>query len=116
MKTAPTSVVLTVIRYLGRIALVLAFGDLVLTGFVVHLAGKSGSVDPVAVGAVGAITTLLGTVIGALGALLVSTREVPADDVVPVSGPSGGPVETVEVEPDKPAAPPPSTEPSRRAR
>lgn len=73
MTTRPC-VVLTVIRYLGRIAMVLAAGALLLTAYVLWLAGKAGSVDPVAVAAVGAITTLLGTVLGALGALLVSVR------------------------------------------
>lgn len=92
-------VVLAVIRYLGRIALVLALGALVLTAYVLHLAGQKGSVDPVAVAAVAAITTLLGTVIGALGAILVSTRSGPTleDGAVPVTGADGGPVETVEV-------------------
>lgn len=95
-----SEVVLAVIRYLGRIALVLAGGALLLTGYVLHLAGKSGSVDPVAVAAVGAVTTLLGTVLGALGAMLVSTRTGPSE----VSGPAGGPVETVDVAETAPAA------------
>lgn len=94
-----SEVVLAVIRYLGRIALVLAAGALALTAYVLHLAGRAGSVDPVAVAAVGAITTLLGTVLGALGAMLVSTRSGPGtDEPVPVVGPTGGPVETVDVE------------------
>lgn len=124
--TTPDTV-LAVIRYLGRIALVLTGGAIALTAYVLHLAGKSGSVDPVAVAAVAAITTLLGTVIGALGAILVSTRSGPSEDEpVAVVGPSGGPVETVEVGDVtgdagsgaatalKPPAPPESTEPSRR--
>lgn len=75
-----SEVVLTVIRYLGRTALVLGGGALLLTAYVLHLAGKSGSVDPVAVAAVAAITTLLGTVIGSLGAILVSTRSFTPDE------------------------------------
>lgn len=98
-------VVLAVIRYLGRIALVLAGGALALTAYVLNLAGRAGSVDPVAVAAVAAITTLLGTVIGALGAILVSTRSGPSADSppIPVTGPAGGPVETIDAGPEDPS-------------
>lgn len=69
-----SDVVLTVIRYLGRIAFVLACGVLYLTWVLIDAGDGSKTVDATAVGAVGAVSTALGTVLGALGALLVSTR------------------------------------------
>lgn len=92
-----------VIDYLGRIAMMLATGAIALTFYLLWLAGRKGSVDPVAVGAVGAITTLLGTTLGALGAMLVSTSTGPSEAELealaglqpmpmPVEGVGGGPV------------------------
>ena len=108
-----TETVQTVIKYLGRIAAGLAVGAISLTFYLLWLAGKSGSVDPVAVGAVGAITTLLGTTLGALGAMLVSTssgaNESELEELaaligppapIPVTGPQGGPVAVVETPPE----------------
>jgi hypothetical protein len=103
-----SAVVLTVIRYLGRIAAFLAAGVVALTWRLVDQAGHAGSVDPVAVGAVGAVCTLLGTTLGAFGALLVSTKtgptneelqalaDLPPAEPIPVTGVDGGPVETVD--------------------
>lgn len=71
--------VLTVIRYLGRIALILAVGFLALTANLLYLAGQKGAVDPVAVGAVGAVGSALTFVLGALGAMLVSTKTGPSE-------------------------------------
>jgi hypothetical protein len=88
--------VITVIRYLGRIAIVLALGFLALTGNLLFLAGKSGSVDPVAVGSVGAVGSALTFVLGALGAMLVSTRSDDSPQQVTVMNP---PTEPVLVEP-----------------
>jgi hypothetical protein len=66
-----------VITYLGRIAVVLSGGLLVLTWRLLDLAGKAGSVDPTAVAAVGAVGAALTFVLGALGAMLVSTKTGP---------------------------------------
>lgn len=106
-----TETVQAVINYLGRIAMILAVGAITLTFYLLWLAGKKGSVDPVAVGAVGSIIALLGTNLGALGALLVSTNTgpteaemaalaalAPKDAPLEVAGVGGGPVKTEEVE------------------
>lgn len=79
-----SDVVLTVIRYLGRIALLLAAGVTYLTWVLIDSGDGTKTVDATSVGAVGAICTLLGGVLGALGAMLVSTRagDEPATPVV----------------------------------
>lgn len=92
-----------VIRLLGAVAAALVLGALALTWLLVTQAGKAGAADPSAVGAVGAVWTMAGTVIGALASLLVSTRSgstepVPVvvanevDNAVPVEdlGAAGG--------------------------
>ena len=74
----PPTVVELVIKYLGRIAVVLAAGLLLLTWRLLDLAGAAGSVDPTAVAAVGAVGSALTFVLGALGAMLVSTKTGPS--------------------------------------
>jgi hypothetical protein len=78
--TAAANPVLIVIRYLGRIAVVLSAGLLLLTWRVLDLAGKAGSVDPTAVAAVAAVGSALTFVLGALGAMLVSTKIGPTPE------------------------------------
>lgn len=93
-----SDVVLTVIRYLGRIALILAAGVLYLTWVLIDSGDGTKTVDATSVGAVGAVCTLLGSVLGALGALLVSTRA--GDDAPPkvqIDQPPNEPVPTTDV-------------------
>ena len=89
-----SDVVLTVVRYLARLTLVLVAGTLYLTWVVIDQAGKVGTVDPVAVGLVGAAWTLTGSCVTALATLLVSTRSTDsAEPPTPV---------VVENQPDNP--------------
>jgi hypothetical protein len=62
------------------IGALLVLGDLLLVRELIHQGSGEGTIDPAAVGAVGGVSTLAGTVIGALGTLLVSTRSTPTVD------------------------------------
>ena len=75
--TNDRSTVQLVVGILGLIALVLALGDLTLVAIVI----RQPKIDQAAAIAVGAVGQLLGTTIGALGAMLVSTRSVDPDKV-----------------------------------
>lgn len=79
-------VVRAVIRYLGRIAFLLAGGSLFLVGYLLQQSSGNRTVDPAAVGAVMGIVGSAGTVAGMLGTILVSVR----------SGPSEKPSEPIE--------------------
>lgn len=91
--------VFTVVVLLGTIALVLATGEIWLVRDIVRQGSGSGTVDPAAVAAVGGIGTLCGTTIGALGAVLVSTRSGVDDQPQPVTVVEERTVETTPVTP-----------------
>lgn len=84
-----------VVRYLGLAALLLISIDYLLLRQVISQGAGKGTIDAATLGAIGSMSTLTGTVLGALGAVLVSTRtggEPPQevqvvnqpDDAVPV--------------------------------
>lgn len=74
-----TAVVRTVVRFLGCALLGLIGGLIWLTYVVVGQGSGAKTVDPAAVGAVGAIATLTGTIGGYVGGLLSSTRSTDAN-------------------------------------
>lgn len=91
------SVVRSVVRFLGLLAIILCIGDIVLVREIIHQGAGAGTVDPAAVAALSGVGTLAGAAVAALGALLVSTRsgppEPPAAPVaVEVHQPDGEPV------------------------
>lgn len=72
-----------VVRYLGLAALLLITIDFLLLRQVISQGAGTGTIDAATLGAIGSMSTLTGTVLGALGAVLVSTRttaEPPAAD------------------------------------
>lgn len=86
-----------VIRYLGLTALVLVLGGIWLVRDLLRLSQGAGSIDAAAAAVIGGVFTLAGTTVGALGALLVSTRSSgdPPQDVTVVNPPTS-PVPTTE--------------------
>ena len=70
------STVLLVVRLLGGCALLLVAGSILLTYVVIAQAART-PVDPAAVAVLAGVTSLTGTAVGALAALLVSTRSQP---------------------------------------
>lgn len=77
--TTDTAVVRGVVRFLGFALLGLIAGLIWLTDVVVGQGNGAKTVDPAAVGAVGAIATLTGTIGGYVGGLLSSTRSSDAN-------------------------------------
>lgn len=71
------NIVQSVIRVLGTALIILIAGLLGLTYVVVGQGNGAKTVDPAAVGAVGAIATLAGTIGGYVGGLLSSARTGP---------------------------------------
>lgn len=67
-------VVLAVVLMLGILCLVLSVGELLLVRDIIRQGKGSGSVDPAAAAALAGISTLAGSAVTALAAMLTSTR------------------------------------------
>lgn len=84
-----SSVVRAVVRYLGLAALMLIAVNFLLLRQVIGQGAGKGTIDAATLGAIASVSTLTGTVLGALGAVLVSTRTTDTpDDVHVVNDPS----------------------------
>lgn len=87
------STVRAVVRYLGLAALLLITIDFLLLRQVISQGAGNGTIDAATLGAIGSMSTLTGTVIGALGTLLVSTRtSTEGPDQVQITNTSDEPV------------------------
>lgn len=84
----------SVVRYIGTATLALILVTFLLLRQVIRQANGAGTIDAATLGAVTSLGTLTGTALGALGALLVSTRTGNAEpQQVEVVGPDPLPVE-----------------------
>ena len=81
---------ITVVRFLGWIALILCCGVL----YLVHDATGYDKIDPSTIALVSGVSTLAGSVIGALGAMLATANR--GTTPVEVTNSSDNPVPTVE--------------------
>jgi hypothetical protein len=84
----------SVIRYLGMTALLLVGGGVWLVRDLLRLSQGAGTIDAAAAAVIGGVFTLAGTTVGALGALLVSTRSGPTQ--TEITNQPDNPVPTVE--------------------
>lgn len=107
-----------VIWFVGLAVLCAGAATFVLALRVLDQSAGAGTVDAAAVGVVAIPAGFTTTALGFLGGMLVSTRSIPekaeidealapltaASGGIPVTGPGGGPVETVETGSDPPPA------------
>lgn len=74
----------SVIRWLGVITFTLVLGNIWLLDHMLAQAAGKGTIDAAAVGAIAGLSAMIGAGIGALGALLVSTRSHPEPPAEPI--------------------------------